>query len=171
MIIVCVFFSDVNLFAQKNNIHQQPIKIKAEQIIYHKKKNTYQAQGHVFLDQGKRHIEADEMIVNLNTNQAKLKGNIFLKMDQDWIRAETAEIDLNTYQGILSQAQVFMSENHIYIKGKNIEKTGEQTYLIEDAYLTTCDGEAPAWHFTAKKVKVTLQGLSLIHISEPTRRS
>ena len=158
MIIVCVFFSDVNLFAQKNNIHQEPIKIKAEQIIYHKKKNTYQAQGHVFLDQGKRHIEADEMIVNLNTNQAKLKGNIFLKMDQDWIRAETAEIDLNTYQGILSQAQVFMSENHIYIKGKNIEKTGEQTYLIEDAYLTTCDGEAPAWHFTAKKVKVTLQG-------------
>ncbi|HEC68223.1 MAG TPA: hypothetical protein ENI35_05395, partial [Candidatus Desulfofervidus auxilii] len=67
LIIIYLFFS-MNLFAQKNNIPQELIKIKADQIIYDEKNNTYQAQGRVSLDQGKRHIEADKIMVNLNTN-------------------------------------------------------------------------------------------------------
>lgn len=121
-------------------------------------KNIYEAYGNVSLDQEEKHLEADSVKLYLDTKKAKLKGNVFLKIGNDWIKAEAAEIDLTTYQSILFKAEAFMSENHIYVQGEQIQKTGERTYFMRNAQITTCDAEPPPWHFSASRIKVTLEG-------------
>jgi LPS-assembly protein len=39
-----------------------------------------------------------------------------------------------------------------------IKKVGEKTYSIDEASLTTCDGENPDWRITGKKVKIKEDG-------------
>jgi LPS-assembly protein len=134
-----------------------PIQIKANEISYDKEKNVYIATGRVILDQGKRHLEADYVQVDMNKKQAVLKGNVLFKIGNDWIRAKKAKIDLKTYQGVLYHAQAFFAENHFYVRGEEVQKTGEDTYLIKGAEITSCDGVSPAWHFSASQVKVKLQ--------------
>ncbi len=134
-----------------------PIQIKANKISYDKEKNVYIATGRVILDQGERHIEADYVQVDMNKRQAVLKGDVLFKIGNDWIKADKAKIDLTTYQGVLYHAQAFFAENYFYVRGKEIQKTGKDTYLIKEAEITSCDGTLPAWHFSASQVKVRLQ--------------
>jgi len=143
-----------------------PAIIKAKKIIYDRSKNTYEAYGNVSLKQGERLIEAEKMTVDMNTKQAIAEGHVFIEVGKDWFKAESAEFNLATYQGTLHNAEGFMSENHIYIKGKNIRKTGKRTYIVENAKITTCDGEKPVWYFQAKRMKVTIEGwASVSHLS------
>lgn len=141
-----------------NDISQLPVKIKAQSITYDRTRNLYEAHGHVVLDQGIRHIEADMIRVNLTTKNAFFKGHVLFKIGTDRIKAEEGEVNLDTFQGILYHAQVFIAKNHLYIRGKEIKKTGPQTYVIEEAQITSCDGASPAWRFTAHRVKVTIEG-------------
>ncbi|MDL1970683.1 MAG: LPS assembly protein LptD [Candidatus Desulfofervidaceae bacterium] len=140
------------------DISQLPVQITAQEITYNKAENVYEARGHVVIDQGERHIEADKVRVNLTTQKAFLKGHVLFKIGTDRIKAEEGEINLNTFQGVLYQAQVFIAQNHLYIRGDEIKKTGPQTYVIERAQITSCDGASPAWHFTAHRAKVTIEG-------------
>ena len=134
-----------------------PVQIKANEISYDKEKNVYIATGRVVLEQGERHLEADHVQVDMNKKQAVLKGNVLFKIGNDWIRAKEATIDLKTYQGVLYHAQAFFAENHFYVRGEEVQKTGRDTYLIKGAEITSCDGVSPAWHFSASQVKIKLQ--------------
>ncbi|MDL1956651.1 MAG: LPS assembly protein LptD [Candidatus Desulfofervidus auxilii] len=143
-----------------------PVFVKAKKIVYDRLKNVYEAYGNVVLKQGDKLIEAEKVIVDMNKNKAVFEGNVFFKTGKDWFKAESGTFDLNTYQGTLYQAEAFMSENHIYIRGKEIKKTGKRTYVVENAQITTCDGEKPVWCFRAKKMRVTVEGWATVsHLS------
>ena len=49
-------------------------------------------------------------------------------------------------------------KGNFYITGEEIKKTGETTYVIKRGEFTTCGWDRPAWKFSAKDVKVTMQG-------------
>ena len=53
---------------------------------------------------------------------------------------------------------MFIARNHFYIKGEKIEKRGEATYRLENATVTTCDGEAPDWRLAGSELDVTVDG-------------
>jgi len=158
IIIAFFIFSKKAWTESAPNVPQLPVQITAQKITYDKIKNIYEAHGQVVITQGERHIEADNVRVNLTTQEAFLKGHVLFKIGTDRIEAEEGKINLDTFQGILYQAQVFIAQNHLYIRGKEIRKTGPQTYVIEQAQITSCDGASPAWHFTAHRAKVTIEG-------------
>jgi LPS-assembly protein len=53
---------------------------------------------------------------------------------------------------------IFLKDNHFYIRGDRIEKTGKETYRAEKASITSCDGDRPDWVITGRTVKVTIEG-------------
>lgn len=142
----------------------QPYYLKAKRVIFERAKRLYIAEGDVKIDQANRHLEADFVCIDLKQQKATLKGSVLFRIgNDDWIRASEAKIDLKTYQGTLYGAKLFASENHMYVSSDEIAKTGENTYFVKNATITSCDGEVPTWRFTVKRLNVEIEGWASAH--------
>ncbi|MBI5062079.1 MAG: LPS-assembly protein LptD, partial [Desulfatitalea sp.] len=87
-----------------------------------------------------------------------MQTNVRLVSGKDTLTGKTLQMNLDDETGRLTEGSVFLSENHFYVSGREIEKTGPQSYRVQDASLTSCDGPAPDWHITGKELEVTVEG-------------
>ena len=71
------------------------------------------------------------------------QGNVVLTVGQDILSGSPLEIDLDKQVGSIEDAYLFLKENNFHITGHKIQKTGANTYRIDEATLTTCDGASP----------------------------
>jgi LPS-assembly protein len=117
-----------------------------------------EARGNVLLVQGDNSLQADYAKYYQSTQWLYLEGNIKVKWDGDYLEAEKAEFDLGNSVGWMTDGQVFIEDNHVYIKGEKIHKTGENTYTFTRATVTSCDGERPAWSLKTSSGNVTING-------------
>ncbi|WP_462324755.1 LPS-assembly protein LptD [Desulfoplanes sp.] len=117
-----------------------------------------EARGNVFLFQDDNYLQADYAKYYKSTQWLYLEGSIKAKWDGDFLRADTAEFDLNNRVGWLTNGQVFIEANHVYVKGKKIHKTGDNTYTFDQATVTSCDGTRPAWSLKTSSGEVTIEG-------------
>ncbi len=120
--------------------------------------NILEAEGEVFLRRGVEYLKADFARYYPNTNWVYLKGNVDVKMGSDDIKAESAEFDLTSRTGWLKNGNIFMEGPHIYFKGENIVKHRGDRYTFENAKVTACDGDVPAWSVTANQAVVEIDG-------------
>ena len=86
-----------------------------------------------------------------------------MKAGEDILSGLSLDMDLKSETGIIHDGSVFIKENNFHISGSNIEKTGENSYAAEEATVSTCDGETPAWKITGKKLKIDVDGYGSIN--------
>jgi LPS-assembly protein len=103
-------------------------------------------------------IQADKARFYSANGWVYLEGNVRGHWDEYDMYAEKAEFDLNSQRGMLTNGVIFAKGPHILIEGERIEKTGKQTYTFENAELTACDGETPAWSIRVDSGDVTMDG-------------
>jgi len=107
-------------------------------------------------------LTADHVRFDHRTMDAAASGHVVLVSGKDVLIGESIAINLQDQVGTVIQGTVFLEENHFYIRGDKIEKLGENTYAAERATLSSCDGQAPAWKITGRKLDVTLEGYGVI---------
>ncbi len=95
---------------------------------------------------------------NFKTKMAVVSGGILLKAGEDTITGESGTFNFLNKTGVINDATIFYEEYNFYIKGGRIEKFGDDSYLIRDFKLTTCDGDNPEWSITGSEIKVTVEG-------------
>jgi LPS-assembly protein len=83
-------------------------------------------------------------------------------MGEDTLRGEKIVLNIEDKTGAAYMAHAFYAMNNFYVNGDKIEKTGENTYLIEQPVATTCDGDKPDWEITGSEMKVTIEGYGLM---------
>jgi LPS-assembly protein len=137
---------------------QQPWVLEAEQLNYDRELDLYIALGNVQLSNAGKKLTADEIHYDHKTQRASARGHVVLTVGQDMLSGSYLEIDLNRQVGFVENAALFLKENNFHITGNKIEKTGENTYDIDAATLTTCDGEKPAWKITGKDIQIKSNG-------------
>ncbi len=135
-----------------------PIDIAALHLEYDKEKSTYIATGSVEMREGLRILKADNVTYNEETKDVTATGNVVFQDAEDVVQCDTLRINLITKKGTLENGRIFIKVGNFYVSGQHIEKTGENTYVIEKGELTTCGFDKPAWKFTAKNVEVTVEG-------------
>jgi len=135
-----------------------PWHITADQISYDQQADQYMAVGHVLITKKGRKISADFARFDHKNMKAFAEGHVIMTAGNDMMTASRIEIDLNTETGIFYNSQIFLSENHFYINGDRIDKTGKDTYKAQKAIITTCDGANPDWRITSRRLKVTIEG-------------
>ena len=54
-----------------------------------------------------------------------------------------------------------LCRNHFHVRGDTIEKTGENTYVVDKPSATTCDGSDPTGN-AGSEMKVTIEGYGLM---------
>jgi len=172
-IFIIVFFTMVNphAIAQKPD-HllkslvdidpEAPWQIEADEIYYEDKSARYIAKGRVTLTKNDKKLSADYISFDNKTMKAQAQGNVVMVAGKDTLAGSTMDIDLEKQTGTIENGTFFIKENNFYIKGRKIQKLSENTYYIEDAVVTTCEGENPDWVITGKTVKVTLEGYGYV---------
>lgn len=117
-----------------------------------------EAEGNVVLERGSDVLKADFARFFTDTNWVFLKGNVFVRMGRDDINADQAEFDLQSKTGWLTNGHVFVEGPHMYLSGETMVKHWGDRYTFEQAKITTCDGDAPAWALNASEVVVEIDG-------------
>jgi LPS-assembly protein len=138
-----------------------PWQITARSLTY-KDKGVIVAEGDVVIAKGDQSLYAQKAIYNTNTRIAELYGNVRFEFGGDILTGEKGIFDLENQTGKITKGSLFLSENHFYISGDVMEKTGENSYLIKNCQLTTCDGTKPAWSITGSEVRVTVEGYGTV---------
>jgi len=137
---------------------QQPWKIEADEITYDRRLDQYTARGNVKISKNDKQLTADFIEFDHKTMHAYAQGNVVLTVGQDILSGSHMEIDLDRQVGSIENAYLFLKENNFHITAHKIQKTGENTYRIDEATLTSCDGENPDWKITGKDIKIKEDG-------------
>jgi LPS-assembly protein len=140
----------------------EPWHITADTISYDDPTRRYVADGSVRISKGNVRLTADHVRFDHRTMDAAASGHVVLVTGKDVLIGDSIDINLQDQVGTVIQGTVFLEENHFYIRGDKIEKLGENTYAAEQATLSSCDGQAPAWKITGRKLDVTLEGYGVI---------
>ena len=132
----------------------EPWHITADTISYDDPTRRYVADGSVRISKGGVRLTADHVRFDHRTMDAAASGHVVLVSGKDILIGDSIDINLQDQVGTVIQGTVFLEENHFYIRGDKIEKLGENTYAAERATLSSCDGQAPAWKITGRKLDV-----------------
>jgi LPS-assembly protein len=137
-------------------------QIMADRLSYNEKEGLYTAEGNVRITSEEQVLSARKAVYNETTGIAEVSGDVALEVKGDTLKAERAVFDLNSNTGRITEGRLFLRQNHFYINGETMEKTGPDTYKCSRCRITTCDGETPDWSISGSEVNVTLEGYGIV---------
>jgi LPS-assembly protein len=137
-------------------------QITADKMSYDRDEGLYVAEGNVVVTRGGQVLKANEARYNEKTGMVEAVGEVILETNGDVLRAEKALFDLNSQTGKLTKGRIFLRENHYFISGDDMVKTGPNTYVVKGCRVTTCDGDKPDWSITGSEVEITVEGYGTV---------
>jgi len=137
---------------------QFPWHIIADELSFDKAHQVYIATGNVVISKMDKQITADTIHFDHKKMEALATGHVIMSVGRDRITADSLQIDLETEKGTLHNGSVFLHQENFHISGNQIVKTGKDSYHVDKAGLTTCNGENPAWKITGRNLNVTIEG-------------
>jgi len=132
---------------------EEPINITADSLEYLPEINTYIAKGSVRVFFKDMKLQADEIHLNNITLDAVATGNVVYEDPDTLIKADKIEVNLETKLGSIYNTYIFYKKRNYHIRGGNLKKTGEKSYFLDRATVTTCNARPPAWHISGKNIE------------------
>ena len=139
-----------------------PVTIEADSIAYDGDEDVFHAVGKVLITFSGGYLKADTATLNRTTNQALAVGHVLVQSDQDILEGEKVSFNIVSRTGTVEVGKMFIAQNHFYIQGERIEKKSEATYRLENATVTTCDGDAPDWRIAGSELDLTVDGYGVL---------
>jgi LPS-assembly protein len=149
----------------RQNLKDDPNKpwhIAADELTYDHGAEEYIAKGNVTITKENKKLSADFVRFNHKSMDAHASGHVLMTAGEDVMTGNELDINLATETGTLYDGTIFLKQNHFYINGNKLQKTGDQTYSAEQVSLTSCDGPKPAWKITGRNMNVTLEGYGTV---------
>jgi LPS-assembly protein len=137
-------------------------KISATKITYDEKRKVYDASGNVVISSVGRLMQADWAELDTENQRVELQGNVFLQYGQDWIWGESVFWNLQSQTGWVNGGIAYFAQNHFYVHGDYIAKTGEKEYELRNGFVTSCDPAHPAWDIRYKSMDITVGGTAWV---------
>jgi LPS-assembly protein len=151
-----------SLRAFETEFREGPVTIEADSIAYDGNEDVFHAAGKVLITFTGGFLKADTATLNRTTNQALAVGHVLVQSDQDSLEGEKVSFNIVSKTGTVAVGKMFIAQNHFYIKGERIEKKSEATYRLENATVTTCDGDAPDWRIAGSELDLTVDGYGVL---------
>ena len=117
----------------------------------------YVATGYVDIRFGEFTLLADRAEVNMETGFCVAEGNVVLLRGEETVSGERIEIQLDSGHGTIYNASG-SGEPDVYFRAEQIEKVGDQTFLLHRGTFTSCNQPKPYWDFRVKEARVTIGG-------------
>lgn len=134
-------------------VENEFLYIKAESLQYISQHQLFVAEGNVDITYRQSHLTADRVELYELTGDAIAIGHVYYEEAGETVRAERVELNFDTEAGKILQGSLSLEGDH-YLTGREIQKIGEETYLIYNGSYTACSGDSPAWSFRCTRAKV-----------------
>jgi LPS-assembly protein len=115
------------------------------------------ASGGVELKYQDMTVWADSMTLDRKNRQLLATGAVRLTQGPRRLEAESATFDLGAKTGSFVNASADLEADY-YFRGKEIAKTGENTYRVLEGVFSSCGGETPPWSFQVARADVEVDG-------------
>ncbi|NLI81676.1 MAG: LPS assembly protein LptD [Deltaproteobacteria bacterium] len=135
-------------------------RIEAGTISYDQEEGVYEAQDNVRIYTGDRFMRADWARLHVDERKADLRGGVFLQYGRDWLKGDRVEWKLDEETGWVDGGMVFFAENHFYVMGESISKTGQRTYELKNGFLTSCEPDHADWKVRYGRMDIDLDGFA-----------
>ncbi len=150
-----LFLISCVLFPACPSSAEESVHISSDYLEYFSQTNSYIAKGSVKIVFGDTTLRSDEMHLDNNTSDAVVIGNVVYKDPEAIIRAEKIELNLKSKIGQIYESYIFYKKHNFHLHAGNIKKTGDKTFFLDKATVTTCDADPPEWHISGKDIKAT----------------
>jgi len=137
---------------------QPPVRLEADQLAFDEQAGTYHARGNVLLERGGYTLRSDAVDYDSAGGTALARGNVHLDAPEGTLDGSELTLHVDSGLGTVKDGRLWLRNDNFRISGRQIVRTGEQSFFVEDGRFTTCDGERPAWQFGAGSVAVTVGG-------------
>lgn len=132
------------------------VTIKADTLTVDVPADSYQAKGSVRLVRDGVTLLADSLIYRRLSGDALAEGGILMEKGEDTLKGDRLSLNLGSQQGELINGDLFVKKSNFRVRGKRVEKTGDENYRVERGSFTTCDGEHPSWRFEVRDLVINL---------------
>ena len=101
-------------------------------------------------------LSARKIRANLEKKTVIAEGDVLLVQGLSRLRGDRLDFDLAEKVGVVTNGNVDL-EGGVHLQGALLSKVGPRSYTLTRGRLTACEGEEPAWEFTMKKGRFTLE--------------
>ncbi|MCI0523988.1 MAG: LPS assembly protein LptD [Acidobacteria bacterium] len=105
-------------------------------------------------------VIADRATYNKATDDLLAEGDVYFEQQGQRITGERLEFNYKTRRGTIINPTAFTNRTPdgtvLVVDANRADKTGVDTFNLEDAMLTACQEAVPKWSFTAKRARIRL---------------
>ena len=110
-------------------------------------KTRYRIRGHVVITFRDMRITCEEAEYDEATREGTTTGPTRFSQNQQWFTCSRSEFNLAKQTGKFYEATGFTDQQYL-VRGKTVLKTGRDTYVVVDGFLTACLEKNPKWGFS-----------------------
>jgi lipopolysaccharide assembly outer membrane protein LptD (OstA) len=123
----------------RSDLERQGFTIQADRMEYEAQRKLYVASGNVRIEQpGGRRLTADWVSFSEDTRLGVATGDVEIFYGEDTVRAQFAAVDFDTLIALVTDAELVASRTGFVVQGRVLERTGDETYRVEEGTFTTC---------------------------------
>jgi LPS-assembly protein len=131
--------------------------------------DLYIADDDVDIRYGDSRLRADHVEYNEKTSEAFARGHVQFDFENQHVEAEEAHYNVKSGHGVFHDVRgtvkierrpnpnVLLSDNPLYFEARDVERFAKDVYVIDQAWITVCDGAHPTWQFFAPHARVHLE--------------
>mgnify|MGYP005836930747 CR=1 FL=1 len=138
------------------------LQLECEGLTFDARASTAHATGGVKATYGKARLEADEILVDLEDRQAQASGDVRLQRGEDLLECDALTYRWEEQTGTLQGGRLLFAETGYRIEGAYLEKTGPDTYSLQEGSFTTClcpsEQDRLPWKVKAGKAEISVGG-------------
>ncbi|MFH1504625.1 MAG: LptA/OstA family protein [Candidatus Omnitrophota bacterium] len=150
--LLCLLIAPFAAFSQESKEDVIPVVIDGDQISYGQEEGKAFAKGNVVMKSGDSELYCDSVEYDTDKNIAHAKGNVKVINGNSVIYGENVIYNFNTSNA--EMVNIRFEEAPIFGESEQGEKIGKEKFILDRAYITTCDLEHPHWRLTAKRIFV-----------------
>jgi LPS-assembly protein len=151
---------------QERPVPPDTVRVNADSLTFDQPNMTATATGGVRILYEGTLLEAEEVFLDLDDKTSYARQRVRLLQGGDVLYCDELQYHWETQTGSLQKGELLFEETGYHIRADLLEKTGPDTYTVEDGTFTTCrcpdpDDRVP-WEMRAHEGEITLGGYAKV---------
>ncbi len=150
-ILLCVFgYGTLNL--TYGDEKPQSIIIDGDIVEYSTDAKQVTAEGNVVVSYFGSRLTCDKIVVNTQTKEGQASGDVRLCDPRGILEAEKLVYNFQDKTGDILKARLRSSPYYYY--GNKVRRRGENRYIVEQGYLSSCNYDRPHFRMKSKRIEI-----------------
>jgi len=152
--------------AEVVELAQPTFTLVADEVTYDSERDIYEATGNVRITQaGGGVLTTDWIVFSGTTRTGVATGDVRVVDEQNTVRAEFVAVDLDSTVSVAVRGSLDNPQPGFAVRGEVIERTGVDTFHIEQGSFTTCrcppEAERRPWEIDVAEADLELGGYAV----------